>query len=78
MEPPRHLNIQGGSIYPEQANLFDAAQGSRVEGLPFDPSTRPLALLRIVVSNRRESNHDFAQGKCALSVKIHLWAHLVQ
>jgi len=43
-----HLNILGGSIYPEQANPFDVAQGSswaaskdeaRREGLPFDPST---------------------------------------
>ena len=66
-----------GSIYPES---FDSAQDSalsaveraeqapplagRVEGLPFDPSTRPLALLRIVVREWNESNHDFAQGKC--------------
>ncbi len=28
MEPPMHLNILGGSIYPEQANPFDVAQGS--------------------------------------------------
>jgi hypothetical protein len=28
MEPPMHINIHGGSIYPEQAK--------RVEGLPFD------------------------------------------
>ncbi|MBI3009427.1 MAG: hypothetical protein HYY57_00340 [Candidatus Omnitrophica bacterium] len=41
-----HLNILGGSIYPEQAK--------RVEGLPFDPSTRPTASLRIVVSDQRE------------------------
>ena len=50
MEPPLHLNILGGSIYPEQAPLL----AGRVEGLPF----------------------DFAQGKCALTVKVHLWAHL--
>ena len=32
MEPPLHLNIRGGSIYPEQA----PPMAGRVEGLPFD------------------------------------------
>ncbi len=74
-----YLNILSGSIYPEQANPFDIAQGSsracrgtkRVEGLPFDfahPSTR-LGMSALSLSKD-------AQGKCALSVKIHLWAHL--
>jgi len=66
MEPPLHMNMQGGSIYPEQAQ--------RVEGTlrSFDA----LRLLRIVVSEQSESNHDFAQGKCAKNVQRHLWAHL--
>ncbi len=47
-----HLNIVGGSIYPEQAK--------RVEGLPFDfahPSTR-LGMSALSLSKD-------AQGKCA-------------
>ncbi len=45
MRPRMHLNMR--RIYPE-----------RSRGVPLDPSTRPSALLRIVVSDRRESNHD--------------------
>ena len=58
MALPLCFNNWQGAIYPEQA--------TRVEGLPFDPSTPPPASLGIVVSERTESNHDFAQGKCAL------------
>ena len=55
------LNIREGSIYPEQAK--------RVEGLPFDPSTQPVASLRIVVSEPRKSNHGFAQGSALSGVE---------
>lgn len=73
MEPTLHLNIRVGSSYPEQAPPL----AGRVEGLPFDPSTWPSAVLpgppgglqagagRIVVSKRSASNHDFAQGTYA-------------
>ena len=57
---------------PVSFTLSDAAEGGGIEGLPFDPSTPPEASLRIVVSELRESNHDFAQGKCAHQVHSNL------
>ena len=90
MEPTLNLHIRVGSIYPEQSAKVSArirggpatqcgGRWRSVEGLPFDPSTRPLALLRIVVSECNESNHDFAHGTCAPVVQDMFtcnWGHI--